>query len=160
MDWGYGAMAVSPTATAAAATSGSTSPIISPQAGQLLAEGTRFVARPLYLAPPHALMVLFPALDPTHAAFLFFLPLAATALYLGLRALFGRATSAVSALLIGTAPLLVNVASGTYVPMGAAAYAICMLACLWTGRLAGRAAGACLMAFLSGIFFAFAANAI
>src|SRR5262249_2319539 len=93
--------------------------IISPQAGHLLAEGTRFVARPLYVTPPHALMVLFPALDPNQAAFLFFLPLAVTALYLGLRALFGRATSASGAMLIGTAPLLVNMASGTYVPMGA-----------------------------------------
>jgi len=135
--------------------------IISPQAGQLLADGTRFVARPLYVAPAHALLVLFPALDPNQAAFLFFLPLAVTALYLGLRALFGRATSAVGALLIGTAPLLVNMASGTYVPMGAAAYSICMLACLLcTGRLAGeRSLAPLLMAFFGGVFFAFAANA-
>jgi len=135
--------------------------IISPRAGHLLAEGTRFVARPLYVTPPHALMVLFPALDPNQAAFFFFLPLAVTALHLGLRALFGRATSGAGAMLIGTAPLLVNMASGTYVPMGAAAYAICMLACLlWTGRLAGqRPLVHIVMALLGGVFFAFAANA-
>jgi hypothetical protein len=137
------------------------SQIISPQAGNLLAEGTRFVSRPLYVVPPHLLKALFPALDPNQAAFFVFLPLAAAALYLGLRALFGRATSAAGALLIGSAPLLVNMASGTYVAMGAAAYAICMLACLlWTGRLAGERPIAHLAtAFLGGLFFAFAANA-
>jgi len=137
------------------------SQIISPQAGNFLAEGTRFVSRPLYVVPPHLLEVLIPALDPNQAAFFVYLPLATAALYLGPRALFGRATSAAGALLIGSAPLLVNMASGTYVPMGAAAYAICMLACLlWTGRLAGeRPIAHFVMAFLGGLFFAFAANA-
>jgi hypothetical protein len=137
------------------------SQIISPQTGNFLAEGTRFISRPLYVVPPHLLKTLFPALDPNQAAFLVFLPLATAALYLGLRALFGRATSAAGALLIGSAPLLVNMASGTYVPMGAAAYAICMLACLlWTGRLAdARPIPHLAMAFLGGLFFAFAANA-
>ena len=114
-----------------------------------------------YVVPPHLLEVLIPALDPNQAAFFVYLPLATAALYLGLRALFGRATSAAGALLIGSAPLLVNMASGTYVPMGAAAYAICMLACLlWTGRLAGeRPIAHVVTAFLGGLFFAFAANA-
>jgi len=103
------------------------SQIISPAAGHLLADGTRFVARPLYVVPPHLLETLLPALDPNQAAFLVYLPLAVTALYLGLRALFGRATAASGALLLGTAPLLINLASGTYVPMGAGTYAICSL---------------------------------
>jgi hypothetical protein len=137
------------------------SQIISPQAGNLLAEGTRFVSRPLYVAPPHLLNALLPALDPNQAAFFTFLPLATAALYFGLRALFGRATSVAGALLIGSAPLLINMASGTYVAMGAAAYSICMLACLlWTGRFAGEQPLAHFVAaFLGGLFFAFGANA-
>ena len=137
------------------------SQIISPAAGHLLADGTRFVARPLYVVPPHVLESLVPALDPNQAAFLVYLPLAVTALYLGLRALFGRATAASGALLLGTAPLLINLASGTYVPMGAGTYAICMLACLlWSGQLAGgRPVAHLAAAFLAGLFFAFAANA-
>ena len=67
------------------------SQIISPQAGNFLADGTRFVSRPLYVMPPHLLEALLPALDPNQAAFFVFLPLATAALYLGLRALFGRA---------------------------------------------------------------------
>ncbi len=135
--------------------------IISPQAGHLLADGTRFISRPLYVVPPHLLGVLLPGLDPNQAAYFTFLPLATAALYLGLRALFGRSVSAAGALLIGTAPLLVNMASGTYVPMGAATYAICMLACLlWTGRLADeRPVAHVVAAFLGGVFFVFAANA-
>jgi hypothetical protein len=135
--------------------------IISPQAGDLLAAGTRFVSRPLYVVPPHLLKLLFPALDPNQASFFVFLPVATGALYLGLRALFGRATSAAGTLLTSTAPLLINMASGTYVMMGATAYAICMLACLlWTGRLAGeRPIAPLVLAFLGGLFFAFAANA-
>jgi hypothetical protein len=135
--------------------------IMSPQSGAVLAEGTRFISRPLYFAPPHLLRVLFPGLDPNLASFLFFLPLSTAALYLGLRAMFGRATSVTGALLIGTAPLLVNMASGTYVPVGSAAYEICMLACLlWAGRSAGEQPFThALTSFLAGVFFVFAANA-
>lgn len=53
------------------------SQIISPAAGHLLADSTRFVARPLYVMPPH-LETLLPVLDPNQAAFLVYLPLAVT----------------------------------------------------------------------------------
>lgn len=135
--------------------------IISPQSGSVFGAGTRFISRPLHFAPVHLVKVLFPDLDPNMASFLFFLPLATCALYVGLRAEFGRATSFAATMLLGTAPLLINMASSTYVPIAAAAYANCMLACLlWTGRLAGKRLIAHLvMAFLAGTFFVFAANA-
>ena len=135
--------------------------IISPQSGSMLAEGTRFISRPLYFAPVHLLKELLPGLDPNMASYLVFFPLAVSALYLGLRAYFAPTTSLAATVLVGSAPLLINMASETYVPMGAAAYANCTLASLmWTGRVAGaRPAAHLVTAFLAGAFFIFAANA-
>ena len=118
-------------------------------------------ARALFFAPIHVLKFLLPGLDVNVLVFLFFVPIALAALYVALRAMFGRISSAAAVLLIGTSPLFIDTSSVTYVTVGSAAYGTAMLAAMmWAGRLTQAKVGASDALFLlAGVFFVFAANA-